>query len=215
MIHVCMTRLPIKRRGASPKSVCWDKSPLRVSLRGGSPYLLDQVFAVMQEWSAYCAMRFEHTLDPVQADIRVNLAGDGVSWSYVGTEGRMIVPPDETLHLGWLDDDTPENELRRVVLHETGHVLGLIHEHQSPGSGIHWNREAVVRYYRAQGWSRAMVEQNIFRTYSHDQTNFTRFDPTSIMEYPIPAELTLDGYSVGWNNELSAMDKQFIRELYP
>jgi len=31
----------------------------------------------------------------------------------------------------------------------------------------------------------------------------------------VPARLTRGGYEVGWNNELSAGDKSFIRRMYP
>jgi hypothetical protein len=33
------------------------------------------------------------------------------------------------------------------VIHEFGHALGLIHEHQNPSGGIQWNKPVVCRYY--------------------------------------------------------------------
>jgi len=33
--------------------------------------------------------------------------------------------------------------------------------------------------------------------------------------YPIPAAWTTDGFSVGLNEDLSATDRDFIREAYP
>lgn len=35
------------------------------------------------------------------------------------------------------------------------------------------------------------------------------------MLYPIPAKLTLDGFSTKSNNVLSSVDKAFIRSMYP
>lgn len=35
------------------------------------------------------------------------------------------------------------------------------------------------------------------------------------MQYAIDASLTTNGYSVGWNNALSAVDKQFFGTFYP
>ena len=35
------------------------------------------------------------------------------------------------------------------------------------------------------------------------------------MMYPIPAAWTTDGFSAGFNRELSGTDKEFIRDAYP
>ena len=40
-----------------------------------------------------------------------------------------------TMNLGWVT--------RRSVLHETGHALGLLHEHQNPKGTIDWNEKQV------------------------------------------------------------------------
>lgn len=38
-----------------------------------------------------------------------------------------------TMNLGWIADDVMlEDSERGVILHEFGHVLGLMHEHQNP-----------------------------------------------------------------------------------
>jgi len=39
---------------------------------------------------------------------------------------------EPTMNYGWLKDDTDDVEYRRVVIHEFGHALGAIHEHQNP-----------------------------------------------------------------------------------
>jgi hypothetical protein len=35
------------------------------------------------------------------------------------------------------------------------------------------------------------------------------------MQYPVPKELTIGGFEIGWNRELSEMDKSFIAKIYP
>jgi hypothetical protein len=55
----------------------------------------------------------------------------------------------------------------------------------------------------------------MFRPYEQAETNFTTVDPLSIMMYPFPPSWTLDGFSAGFNNELSDQDKEFIRAQYP
>jgi len=51
--------------------------------------------------------------------------------------------------------------------------------------------------------------------YDKAETKFSVFDPLSIMLYPIPQQLTLGGFEIGWNNTLSDLDKQYMREWYP
>ena len=101
------------------------------------------------------------------------------------------------------------------MLHEFGHALGCLHEHQSPVAGINWDKPAVYEYCEALNppWDKEYVDKNIFEIYNTNQTLFTPFDPTSIMIYPIPKGLTTDGFEVGWNSELSQTDKDFIKEM--
>jgi hypothetical protein len=103
------------------------------------------------------------------------------------------------------------------VLHEFGHAIGLGHEHESPtASSIPWDKEAVYAYYlRTQGWDRHQVDVQVLDRYSVTGTNYTAFDPESIMLYPIPDELTIGSYSVGFNTQLSATDKAFMASQYP
>ncbi len=119
------------------------------------------------------------------------------------------------MNLGGLTDWSSESEFSHIILHEFGHALGCIHEHQSPAAGIPWNREAVYEYYAAMGWSRSDVNRNLFEPYATTTTQHSSFDTASIMLYPIPASLTTNGFSVGWNTELSEMDKKFIAREYP
>lgn len=58
------------------------------------------------------------------------------SWSYLGTDATRVPKESFTMNLGFVD--------RPTVLHEFGHSLGLIHEHQSPfPGGFEWDRENV------------------------------------------------------------------------
>jgi hypothetical protein len=121
-----------------------------------------------------------------------------------------------TMNYGWLTPDSEDDEIRRVVLHEFGHALGLIHEHQNPAGGIQWDRDAVTRDLSGppNNWPADVIDHNMFETYQANETNFTATDKDSIMMYPIPANWTLDGYTVGLNTELSATDRQFVHEQY-
>ena len=167
------------------------------------------------EWEQHANIRFVFGNDS-DAEIRITCTAGQGSWSYLGTDALTIPRGRATMNYGWFEPDTADDEFSRTVLHEFGHALGAIHEHQHPTGTIPWNREAVYRYYRrTQGWSQAQVNTQVFGKYSTLITNSSAYDPASIMHYPIPPELTQNGFTVGWNQRLSDQDKQFIRKMYP
>ena len=63
-------------------------------------------------------------------------------------------------------------------------------------------------------WDREKTKKYVIQKYSTDETNFTAYDSTSIMQYPIPAAHTTDGFEVGMNRELSPVDKKFMMDQY-
>jgi hypothetical protein len=121
------------------------------------------------------------------------------------------------MNFGWLTKTTADSEYSRVVVHEFGHALGCIHEHQNPNTNIPWDKDAVYKYYQGppNNWTKSQVDINLFTRYSADITNATQFDRESIMLYPIPNEFTIGDFEVGWNTMLSALDKEHIGKLYP
>ena len=121
------------------------------------------------------------------------------------------------MNFGWLQDDTEDQEYNRVVLHEFGHALGCIHEHQNPEGGIQWNEEAVYKFFGGppNNWSRQETYENVIMKYSMDQLNASKFDPKSIMLYAFPAALLRGGVATQENDQLSLNDKRFIGKMYP
>lgn len=200
-------------------------STLRVNMKGGSTFIRRKVQQYANEWSNYANIRFNF-VNGGESEIIITFGEDGKSYSKIGTDaidpwfrigaGTGIVP-NETMHFGWFTDTTNDEEFRRVVLHEFGHALGFIHEHQNPVAGIPWNREAVYINYAGSpnNWSREEVDRNLFEKYNRNQTQFTQYDRTSIMHYPIDPSETIGGFSVGLNNSLSATDIAFARVMYP
>ena len=120
------------------------------------------------------------------------------------------------MNFNWQLFSGDEHHTARVVLHEFGHALGLLHEHQSPASNIQWNEQAVLADCQKWGWSFDEIHNNILSRYiAGTYTQFTRFDPKSIMLYPIPRHWTLNNYQANYNWQLSQTDKEFISEVYP
>lgn len=194
-----------------------DRRTLRVRFLSGTPAVHKRVQKYAEQWSEHCGITFEFGKWP-DAEIRVAFDHAEGSWSWVGTEALEFKKPTEaTLNLGWVTAATDELEVSQVVLHEFGHALGCIHEHQSPAAAIPWDKPAVYAFYagRPNFWSKKDVDENIFDRYSRTDTNFSAFDPKSIMLYAIEEELTIGDYAVEWNPTLSATDKEFIGGKYP
>jgi hypothetical protein len=191
---------------------------VKVRFLEGDSDLQRRVAAVAKEWTgqemANMSLQF---VDSRDADVRIAFEQGNGSWSYLGTMCHEIAPSEPTMNYGWLTPTTDDDEVRRVVLHEFGHALGLIHEHQNPQNGISWNKAAVIHDLSGppNNWDLATIESNMFKHYKKSEVTATDVDKDSIMLYPIPKAWTTDGFSAGLNGELSDTDKTFIRKAYP
>jgi len=189
---------------------------LRVRFMGGDPVLQRKVQDAAEIWMSFANINFVFG-DFAEAEIRVAFVPDG-SWSYLGTDALTIDQFSPTMNFGWLTPYSSNQEISRVVLHEFGHALGCIHEHQHPGILFEWDEAAVMAYYTSppNNWPPAQVKSNVLNRYSATLTNFSAFDSRSIMLYPIPEEHTKGTFSVPWRNSvLSDTDKAFIKTQYP
>ena len=202
-------------RGAVLKSTKWAPgTTIKVSLNGSTAAIRAKVIQFAKEWEKYANIKFNFVTNDNTAKIRVSfVSGDG-SWSYIG---KSTPSSGATMNYGWLTATTADSEYSRVVIHEFGHALGMIHEHQHPLVSIPWDKPAVYAYYAAAPnyWSKADVDNNLFAKYSTTQTNYSAYDPNSIMHYAVPNELTIGDFEVGWNTVLSPTDKSFIASIYP
>jgi hypothetical protein len=189
---------------------------LRCRFLDGLPEVQSKVQEIAKEWEAHANLKLEFVTSGA-SQIRVSFAEKGFSWSTMGTDALTVPSSEATMNYGWLEPDTSMREYQRVVRHEFGHALGMIHEHQNPAAQgqIPWDKPKVYAYYAQQGWSKADVDHNIFDVYSEESTNHSEFDRGSIMQYAVPDSLTVGSFSIGWNTEFSPVDREYMRRQYP
>jgi len=196
---------------------------LRIRFLDGSATQRAKVKQQAEKWLSFANIKFDWK-GGASAEIRISFSADPGSWSAVGTDCLLkeeFAKNEPTMNFGWLTDDTDDTEYRRVVVHEFGHALGCIHEHQNPSGGIIWNEKAVIAMYSGppNNWSVGDIRSNIIDKYSLDQLNATKFDVKSIMLYSFPKELikgppSLVKSGTPENTQLSARDKSFIHKMY-
>lgn len=191
---------------------------IKVRFLDGDPIIWGRVIQCAKEWEKYANIHFDFG-EHDEAEIRISFAIKGQSWSQLGTQALAFKDQSKaTMNFGWLELDSSYDAYAGVVLHEFGHALGCIHEHQHPENEIPWDEEAVFDYYTGppNNWPPLKVRMNVLLAYPEGQTQFSAFDRKSIMLYPVPNEHTKGNWFVDWkNSELSERDKEFIAEMYP
>ncbi len=206
-------------RIALPKLKMWENGiTLRCRFLDGSQTQRQRVEEKAHLWEDHANITFDF-VEEGEAEIRISFTEKG-SWSALGTDALItsyfpLYQP--TMNYGWLEDDTEDKEYERVVVHEFGHALGAIHEHQSPSVELKWNVDEVYRVFSGppNRWDKATIDHNILARYKKDQTNASAYDPDSIMLYAFPAQLFENGEGTNSNTHLSERDKAFIGDMYP
>jgi hypothetical protein len=207
-------------KAALEKKNKWPKgTTISVAFLDGVKPVQDKIKNVVKEWTApdTANLTIVFVSDAKKSDIRISFKFAG-SWSVIGTSCKAVPKTQATMNYGWLKPTTPADEVHRVVLHEFGHALGLIHEHQSPAGKIPWNKPNVYRDLGGppNNWDKATIDHNMFEVYAKDAVDASKLDKASIMMYPIPKTWVTDPkYAVGMNASLSSIDKQKIKQIYP
>ncbi|HZW29920.1 MAG TPA: M12 family metallopeptidase [Isosphaeraceae bacterium] len=125
--------------------------------------------------------------------------------------------------------DFRDAEFHRLILHEFGHALGMIHEHQRPDRPIVWMQSLYSVARDKWGWDEKTVNQQIVSKQQAGNYAGTVFDEKSIMmyEYPIGvAYYQLEGappntpdlsrpFASQSNTKLTALDKVAAAVTYP
>ena len=193
---------------------------VRCRFLDGSAKMRKKVKTVAKEWEKHANVKLKFVTSGA-AEVRISFYADEGSWSAVGRDAlnTTYFPLHQpTMNYGWVRDDSNAVEDRAVILHEFGHALGCIHEHQAPTFTRKWNKAAVMQYFQGPPnfWDEEGIESNVLSKYSPKGIQATQFDPKSIMLYSFDAALFSDGLGpTNENSQLSATDRAMIKKMYP
>lgn len=186
---------------------------IKIKFLDGDNNVQEKVKKYAAEWEKYANLNFEYVTQNEYADIRIGFEiGQPGAWSELGMKSVYGVPDHQSMRLGPLTAND-ESSVRRTVLHEFGHALGLVHETTNPAATINWNLPKVYEYYGGLlGWSKEEIDEFVIN--KSNSTNYSQYDPLSIMHYYINPSLTTDGKGVNEMSVLSDIDKKSINEWY-
>lgn len=166
-------------------------------------------------WSAFANVRF---LEASAAMAQVRLArtpGDGY-WSYLGVDILQVPKNQPTLNLDSFSMNTPESEYNRVVKHEFGHTLALVHEHLRQSIiDLLDPAKTIADFEATQGWSQAEVIAQVLTPVAESTLTANAPDVHSIMCYMISGRDTKNGQPIPGGTDIDAFDKQLIGKVYP
>ncbi|TGE03559.1 M12 family metallopeptidase [Hymenobacter fodinae] len=188
---------------------------LRVRFLGGEAHVHRQIETVAKTWETHANITFDFIAQG-QAEVRISFTRSG-SWSLVGTDALTERDQNKaTMNFDLSDETTSPDAFPATILHEFGHCLGCVHEHQSPAAAIQWNKPLIYsRLFQAYGWDRQKVDTNFFEQAEKALITNSGYDPLSIMHYSFPPEFTVPPTPTPHNTQLSAQDIAFISRCYP
>ncbi len=200
------------KRGLADTSKRWPEGVITVALDLRDQKSNALVIDAIREWAHNTPALQFRIVTGREGDIRIS-DDEGIkgNWSMIGTDAKNVPLSDPTMHLERNDDST---QFRATALHEFGHALGLLHEHQNPEHDINWDTEAVYDSYASEHFPKELVHSQFLELPVGGHLLVTSYDSKSIMHYEFPEYVTHDGRGVGAIKHLSEGDKAIARKLY-
>ena len=220
---------------SSAKTWCLnqDDAVLRVCFFGGSPGLRRFVGSVAKRWvEGRSGLRLDFgkgkgrsCRDGDRSHIRISFRR-GASWSLVGMDSinpKLVGLTEPSMNLANLTKIKSTKKIRRIILHEFGHALGLEHEHQNPkgacGKAINFQAAMQVFGGAPYNWGLDQIQDNMGELTAPGRLVATDFDRKSVMMYALPKKIfqrsARRSCAVTERYKLSVTDKRLIGRLYP
>jgi hypothetical protein len=195
-----------------PKMMWPRGKPIIVCFLDGYPAQHSFVKKCWAEYQVDLTFKYVYHEGRGNSDVRITFKGEGFH-SRIGNT-QQVSKDEPTMTLGAKIWDG-NRELRAHILHEGLHMLGFGHEHASPKCPIKWNRDKAYKHYKTMyGWGQETTFVNVLKQHPADQVDASEYDPESIMHYAIDGSCTQDGFCVLVNDELSDLDKQWLKSRY-
>jgi hypothetical protein len=202
----------------------------------------------------YANLNFQFILDgsrPIKdCEIRISCNPAWGCYSYLGIDSidpslfPSNKPPIESMNFGWWDAPRSHTFTYRgvtyttsssfeqggypgqgtTIVHEFGHAIGMIHEHQTPyNNPIVWNTQYLYSYFGGAPnyWSKSDIDYNIINRYANMNLNGSDFDGDSIMKYSFSSSFLtnpspeVSAYATKTNLVMSECDKFWLKLNYP
>lgn len=150
-------------------------------------------------------------LDPeaARSHVRVSFDADDLNWSCVGTDCLSVPQAEPTMNIATFTANT--------ILHEFGHALGMMHQHQHPDANIPWDEERILK---STDLTLAEIRANITQPLPRKWLNDAPYDKDSKMHYTVFSYMTKDNCCPvipkwWYGNRFSMLDEEWMQKTYP
>lgn len=224
-------------RGVASTLRVWSKPAAKnitVKFLNGLDSYQEYVKNVAAEWEKHADVKFVFVPDSVDAIVRIGfdlVRGMMSSWAYTGTDHMALYNRQDEPTIHYAQWRRAADVVKRSdVLRSFGQVLGLELEYRHPSCTPDWITqngeidEAAIRDYWEYELGEVISWQEL-KSFVLDPMaddifliKTKEYDENSVMNWPfcelIANGLPLIAYDSDRKSELSAMDKEFIAELY-